>query len=80
MILSWQQELSKLNTACHRVPDLVSVLLTLHPTYFYHKLRHPDKVLASLGAIDAAPILRAEILGRERVEPYQLKAKEDAQD
>ncbi|KAK4450336.1 hypothetical protein QBC34DRAFT_324511, partial [Podospora aff. communis PSN243] len=61
MVFSWQQELAKLNAACRRVPGLASLLVTLHPTFFY-VLRNPDQVLASLRVIDAPPILRAEIL------------------
>jgi hypothetical protein len=79
LILEWKEKVDKLNAACRRVSRLTSLLITLDQGPHSSPLRHPDKVLATLEIVNAAPVVYTEILGYESRRPFLLKAGQDAQ-
>ena len=76
LILEWKEKVDKLNSACHRVSTLTSLLITLDESY---PLLHPDKVLASLEIVDAAPVVYTKLMRYENRRRFRFRAGQDAQ-
>ncbi len=65
MDASWERQLQEVDALCRTIPQLGTVLLSVHATPRFIKLENEDAVMESLGTITAAaPRVRVECLTR----------------